>query len=186
MLFVYRLDERYYYHPWVPRQVQGYFPGIEYLGQVKALSQLKQFVGEQPCDLLVITETSPCHVRQEEKERVRREKIRQAKLGDKNPNTHGLSASHREKIRQTMQGYNRGSDNINFGKPRGRDIRAKISQTKRRNAQQVKYRWALSPEGTEHLLSGELPPGYVWGRKRFVIKLSPRPVKVPTPVYEFP
>lgn len=186
MLFVYRWENTYYYHPWALRQMQGYFPGIEYLGQVKSLSQLPHLVGLNSCELLVITETAPCHVRLEDKEHTRREKIRQAKLGDKNPNKLGLSDSHRAKIRQTMQGYNRGSDNVNFGKPRRRDIRAKISQTKRLNAQQVKYRWALSPHGTEHLLTGELPDGYVWGRKRFVIKLRPRPGIVPTPGHELP
>lgn len=181
MWYVYLISGTYYYHDFPPRKLQAYLPGIEYLGQVKQLAQIKQLIGNVPCEPLILTDTVPVHVRESEKETQRREKIRQAKLGDRNPNKKGLSLSHRQKISQTMQGYNRGSDNVNFGKPRRRDIRAKISQTKRQNAQTKKYRWALSPQGTEHLICGELPEGYVWGRKRFVIKLRPCPRQVGSP-----
>jgi hypothetical protein len=171
MWYVYLINGTYYYHDFPPRKLQAYLPGIEYLGQVKQLSQVNTLIGNVLCEPLILPDTVPVHIRAQEKETQRREKIRHAKLGDRNPNKKGLSEAHRQKIRQTMQGYNRGSDNVNFGKPRRRDIRAKISQTKRQNAQTKKYRWAVSPEGTEHLLCGELPAGYVWGRKRFVIKV---------------
>jgi hypothetical protein len=175
VFYLYRDKEHYYYHTFPPRVLQQYVTGLEYLGQVKQLSQMSQILGKVTIQELILSLQEPSHVQAQRKEDSRREKLRQSKLGEKNPNKGGLRAGHREKISQAMKGKYMGSDNINFGKPRRRDIRAKISQTKKLNAQRQKYRWALSPQGTEHLIPNHtLPEGYIWGRKRFVIKLSPK------------
>lgn len=186
MVYLYRDGTNYYYHVFPPRILQQYRTGLEYLGQVKQLSQISGLLGNVIVQELILSTSEPTHVLTQRKVSATREKLRQSKLGDKNPNKRGLRDSHRKKISQAMKGKYRGSDNINFGKPRRRDIRAKISQTKKLNAQRQKYRWALSPQGTEHLIPCHtLPEGYIWGRKRFVIKRSFRKKILPAP-YRLP
>ena len=182
MLYLYRDGTTYYYHVFPPRVLQQYRTGLEYLGQVKNLSQVSGILGNVTVQELILSTSEPTHVLTQRKDSATREKLRLSKLGDNNPNKGGLRDSHRKKISQAMKGKYRGSDNINFGKPRRRDIRAKISQTKKLNAQRQKYRWALSPQGTEHLIPCHtLPPGYIWGRKRFVVKRSIKKTFSPDP-----
>lgn len=186
MFFLYKKGTTYYYHEFPPRVLQQYLTGLEYLGQVKQLALASGIIGNVQLQELVLVGDEPTHVVTQRKEMNRREILRQQKLGDRNPNKQGLSESHKQHISQAMKGKYQGSDNINFGKPRRRDIRAKISQTKKLNAQRQKYRWALSPQGTEHLIPCHtLPEGYIWGRKRFVIKRSVRKKIVPAP-YRLP
>lgn len=105
-----------------------------------------------------------------------REKMRQKKLGALNPNAKGLSETHKRRIGNKIRGLYLGANNINHGRPRSRLDRMKISQGKYREARRVKRRWALSPFGKEHLVPIDilLPEGWVFGRRRSLIKKKPR------------
>lgn len=97
-----------------------------------------------------------------------REKLRESKLGEKNPNAKGLSEKHRRNISKSMKGKNLSQFNVNFGKRRTLDIRAKISHTKIKQNAQRRRRWALDEHNNEHLVFFDLvlPIGWTWGRKR--------------------
>lgn len=104
-----------------------------------------------------------------------RHKMRLKKLGSFNPNAKGLSETHKRRIGNKIRGLYVGANNINHGRPRTRLDRMKISQGKYLEARRVKRRWALSPWGKEHLVPYYmiLPQGWVFGRKRSVIKKKP-------------
>ena len=103
-----------------------------------------------------------------------RELLRQKKLGEKNPNSKGLSEKHKKNIGKSMKGKNMAQFNINFGKPRDRLTRSKISHTKLKNNAHITRKWALDEYGNEKLVTLPfiLPIGWSWGRKRRVAKLK--------------
>lgn len=95
-----------------------------------------------------------------------REKMRQAKLGEKNPNAKGISESHRRKI--SIARYRLGIRrelHFTWNIPRPLSTRRKISATMRNKP---KRRWVLDPEGKEHriLASDPIPTNWIPGRKR--------------------
>jgi hypothetical protein len=92
-----------------------------------------------------------------------REKIRQAKLGAKNPNKNGLGESHKEKISKTMTGTRRGEFNPMYGRKHKPETIAKIRQ---KAYERPKRKWCVEPNGKNHLIDAteELPEGWQWGR----------------------
>jgi hypothetical protein len=92
-----------------------------------------------------------------------RERIRQAKLGVKNPNKNGLEESHKENISKTMTGTRRGEFNPMYGRKHKPETIAKIRQ---KAYERPKRKWCVEPNGKNHLISAkeELPEGWQWGR----------------------
>lgn len=92
-----------------------------------------------------------------------RERIRQAKLGDKHPHKGGLQEEHREKISKTMTGTRRGEYNPMYGRRHSPETIRKIRQ---KAYERPKRRWCVEPSGKKHLvpLNYDLPEGWQWGR----------------------
>jgi hypothetical protein len=92
-----------------------------------------------------------------------REKIAEAKMGDKNPNAKGLSDEHRSKISRTMKGTRRGENNPMYNRRHSYETRRKMSLM-----QSMRVRkWCVEPSGKTHLVdprSFSLPSGWLWGR----------------------
>lgn len=95
-----------------------------------------------------------------------RQKLREAKLGARNPNSKGLSDEHKRKIGKANKGRYKGANHPHWGTRRPRATRIKISQTKK--AQRLCKRWAIRADGSETLVPCDfaLPPGWSWGRRR--------------------
>ena len=94
------------------------------------------------------------------------QRIREAKLGDKNPNAMGLSLEHRKKIAQTMR-KRRGEFHHFYNKTHGARSRLRISVTMRETWRKHPTRWAVDPHEVSHRITGELPEGWRWGRVKF-------------------
>ena len=92
-----------------------------------------------------------------------RERIRQAKLGDKHPHANGLSETHKEKISKTMKGTRVGEFNPMYGRKHKKETIAKIRQ---KAYERPKRRWCVEPSGKLHLfeLDFSLPEDWQWGR----------------------
>lgn len=97
-----------------------------------------------------------------------RERIREAKLGEKNPNYGGISIEHKQKIARAMK-VRRGEFHHFYNHRHKPSSKLKTSMSLRRLP---KRKWALDPNGNEHFLFAhtQLPPGWTWGRKRGVTK----------------
>lgn len=94
-----------------------------------------------------------------------RQRLSDAKRGDKNPHADGLTDAHRAKIAATMAGRNRGPDHPRWGHRHRPTSRLKTSQTMRGRE---KRRWCVDELGNEHLVLGSftLPRFWCWGRRR--------------------
>ena len=92
-----------------------------------------------------------------------RERIRQAKLGDKHPAKNGLSESHKENISKSMKGTRVGEFNPMYGRKHKPETITKIRQ---KAYERPKRRWCVEPNGQPHLrpVTEELPEGWQWGR----------------------
>lgn len=92
-----------------------------------------------------------------------RERIRQAKLGDKHPAKGGLREDHKRKISETMTGTRRGEFNPMYGRKHRPETIAKIRQ---RAYQRPKMRWCVEPSGKMHLVrvDFDIPDNWQWGR----------------------
>ena len=92
-----------------------------------------------------------------------RERIAEAKMGDKNPNAKGLSDEHRSKISRTMKGTRRGENNPMYNRRHSYETRRKMSLMQSMRVR----RWCVEPSGKTHLVdprSFSLPSGWLWGR----------------------
>lgn len=93
-----------------------------------------------------------------------RERIRQAKLGDKHPSrTKGWTEEHKQKISDKMTGTRRGEFNPMYGRKHSKET---IKKIRLKALQRPKRRWCVEPSGKRHLvvLDFELPEGWQWGR----------------------
>ena len=92
-----------------------------------------------------------------------RERIRQAKMGDKHPHKSGLSDDHKKKISETMTGTRVGEFNPMYGRKHSPDTIAKIRQ---KAYERPRRKWCVEPNGNMHLIEATttLPDGWQWGR----------------------
>lgn len=95
-----------------------------------------------------------------------RQRMREKKLGANNPNFGGISEKHKERIRigRMRLGLTK-EDHWTWNVPRPPSTRHKIAESMRRIPPR---RWAIDPEGKQHLIFAHLalPEGWVYGRKR--------------------
>ena len=93
-----------------------------------------------------------------------RERIREAKLGDKHPSrTKGWTDEHKKKISEKMKGTRQGEFNPMYGRKHSKES---IKKIRLKALQRPKRRWCVEPTGKRHLvvLDFELPEGWQWGR----------------------
>ena len=94
-----------------------------------------------------------------------RQKMRECKMGNKNPNSNGLSESHKKKISQSIKKRNQGEFHPMYNRRHKSSSKMKISMSMRRLK---KRKWVTSPDGKEHLIPAdeEIPENWVHGRIR--------------------
>ena len=92
-----------------------------------------------------------------------RRRIREAKLGENNPNAAGLSLEHRRKIAHAMR-HRRGEFHHFYNKTHNARSRLRISVAMRETWRKHPTRWAVDPHEQSHRITGALPPGWRWGR----------------------
>ena len=106
-----------------------------------------------------------------------RERIRQAKLGDKHPaRIHGRSEESKRKTSLTMTGTRRGENNPMWGRKHNKKTRIKMHEAA---FNRERRRWCVSPEGktTTIPVSEPLPKNWQWGR--FYDPYRPDPTRLP-------
>tara|TARA_B110000967_G_scaffold209657_1_gene266897 strand:- start:2021 stop:2539 length:519 start_codon:yes stop_codon:yes gene_type:complete len=91
-----------------------------------------------------------------------REAIRQAKMGDRNPNSAGLSDTHRSNISRTMKGTREGEFNPMYGRRHKQATKDKIRQ---KAFDRPPRKWCVEPSGERHLIPAteSLPESWQWG-----------------------
>lgn len=95
-----------------------------------------------------------------------RQRLREAKLGARNPNFGGLKDSHKLNMKKAWQGRHQGIHHPQFGVPRSSRTKLKIGWTRR--LKKVCRRWVIDPDGKGHLVPCAfiLPDGWCYGRPR--------------------
>ena len=108
-----------------------------------------------------------------------RQRMRDAKMGDKNPNSGGLTDAHKKKIAETMKTQRYGEFHHMWRKTHRSRSKMQTSWSLR---QLPPRKWAVDTEGVEHRLwlTDPLPEGWVWGRAR--VRKSLKVV----PSYDYP
>lgn len=161
--FLYQIDKaKFLLSEKTPRELRPLYPRAELLRQFHDLDSARKFCAGLKGE--VVDEIT----KRDTFDKEHREKLRQKKLGKLNPNSKGLLPGHRRNIGRSMKGKNQAQFNVNYGKRRTFEVRAKISLTKKEQAAIRKRRWCVSDSGKEHLVFYDfiLPAGWAWGRKR--------------------
>lgn len=162
MTFIYLLsDGSWLLSEHTHRELRAQHPGLELIRTFRNIQDARAWCQKQ---------TDPREIRDEVKRQHRgltvegRQKLRDQKLGERNPNFKGLSEEHRRKIAQTQK-KRRGEFHHMWNRKHRASSRLKTSWTLR---QRSKRRWALDIEGKEHFIASDatLPPGWIWGRRR--------------------
>jgi hypothetical protein len=157
MIYLFLYENVYYLADTHPRTTH---PGAELLGAYKKIQDAVRAAEKQHLTVISLLKKTWSGVTA-----TGREKMREAKRGDKNPNHAGLSDAHKRKIAATMKKTRRGEHHHFYNMRHSPRSKLKISLGMKRLGAR---RWALSPEGTEHFvyLPFTLPPGWCWGRAR--------------------
>ena len=94
-----------------------------------------------------------------------RERMREKKRGENNPNSGGLSAEHRRKISLNKRRMYQRDGNPMWNRKHRAQARLLIGLA---NIRRRGRRWAVDDQGREHFLvpGSTLPPGWAWGRAR--------------------
>jgi hypothetical protein len=95
-----------------------------------------------------------------------RERMRERKRGQNNPNAAGLSPAHRVAISRNKRKAYQGDGNPMFQRKHRATSRLKIGMANMKRKHRV--RWAVDASGREHMLDilTPLPAGWAWGRSR--------------------
>ena len=158
MTFIYRVHDIYVISSMPRRTFITIYPGAELITSfvtIQAARAWAQQARHVIKDEVASTYTghSPDGIR----------RIREAKLGENNPNAAGLSMEHRRKIAQTMR-KRRGEFHHFYNKTHGARTRLRISVAMRETWRKHPTRWAVDPHERSHRIHGALPPGWRWGR----------------------
>jgi hypothetical protein len=159
MTFLYQEGECVVVSDVPPREMRKTHPKREFLTQKHQVQDMLTYVKNMKC--CVIMEVKHTHFGHTPEGR---ERIREAKRGEKNPNSKGLSDSHKQKIARAMR-VRRGEHHHFYNMKHSSRSKLKISWGMRKLP---KRRWAIDDAGNEHFIFAhmELPPGWTWGRKR--------------------
>lgn len=161
--FVYQLEKnKFLLCELTPREIRHDYPKAELIRQFHDLVSARTFCSRLSGEVIDLV------TRRDKFDSEHRQKLRENKLGARNPNSKGLTQKHRTNIGSSMRGKNLAQLNVNYGRRRSLDIRARISRTKKEQASIARRRWCVSDTGKEFLvLPGFiLPSGWSWGRKR--------------------
>jgi hypothetical protein len=158
MIYLFSHQGTYYLGDEHPRKTH---PGSEVIGIYKKIQDAQMMARKLSLSVTSLLQKSWTGLTPEGLQR-----IREAKVGHKNPNAAGLSDTHKRKIAATMKKHRRGEHHHFYNMRHSPTNKLKISLGMKKLGPR---RWVLSPEGREHFvyLPFLLPSGWTWGRKRF-------------------
>lgn len=156
MIYLFRVEREYWISDVHPRKTH---PGMEIIGIYKKIQDARRASAKMNLEVTSLLKRSWSGLTPEGRER-----LRESKLGDKNPNAAGLSEMHKRKIAAKMK-YRRGEHHHFYNFRHTPTGKLKISLGMKKLPPR---RWVLSPEGREHFiyLPFTLPEGWTWGRRR--------------------
>ena len=162
MIYIYQYMNCRIVHDVPLREMQKHYRKIELLCQFHVIQDALRYLERTPgCVMNFVKKTFmgiPEHSR---------ERMRERKRGDRNPNHLGLSDEHRRKISMKMKHHRTQHPEQHGMLHRNHTMksRRKISIGMRKIP---KRRWCVDASGQEHLVDATttLPPYWVWGRRR--------------------
>lgn len=161
MIFIYHVHDEYIITETPRRHFIVLHPGAELMTSFLTIQAARAWASAQYHD---IRDEVMAAYHGHSPEGIRR--IREAKLGARNPNAAGLSMEHRKKIAQTMR-KRRGEFHHFYNQKHRARSRLQISVTMRETWRKHPTRWAVDEHERSHRISGCLPPGWRWGRVKF-------------------
>ena len=161
MITVYAIDAMYVISKTSRRAFLHLHPGAEMLASFATVQAARAWAHRQH---VIIRDEVTASYTGHRPEGLQR--IREAKLGDKNPNAMGLSLEHRKKIAQTMR-KRRGEFHHFYNKKHRVRSRLQTSVTLSETWRKHPTRWAVDEFEHSHRITGALPPGWRWGRVKF-------------------
>lgn len=161
MTFIYQVNDAYVISNVAWRQFRELHARAELITSFTTVQAARAWALRQPLPVQdEVTSTYTGHT----PDGLRR--IREAKLGEKNPNAAGLSQEHRKNIAHAMK-HRRGEFHHFYNKKHRARSRLCISVTMRETWRKHPTRWAVDVHEVCHRITGELPPGWRWGRVKF-------------------
>jgi len=144
------------------RHLQRKHPKLELLRQFRTIQDARQYCQKMRFHVILDEQPEWTGITPEGRER-----MRDKKRGDLNPNAGGLSPEHRAAISRNKRAAYRGEHNPMWNRRHKSSSRLKIGMA---NMRRSRRRWAVDEQGREHFIAAmtALPPGWVWGRKRNV------------------
>ena len=173
MIFVYQGKEGIVVSEETARQLRGRFEGLELLRTFRTVQDALEWAEGQGM-VRNLTEKTYTGITP-----AGRERMREAKRGDKNPNAGGLEEAHKHKIAQTMKTQRYGEFHHMWRKTHRSRSKLQTAWSLRKLPPR---KWAVDTEGVEHRLwlTDPLPEGWVWGRARL------RKTRRAVPSYDYP
>lgn len=162
MIFVYWTPEGVMLSEKTLRELRALHPNIEIVRQFRTIQDARQYCIKMRFQVISDIAKQYTGITPEGKER-----MREKKRGENNPNHGGLSPEHRAKISRNKKLAYRGEFNPMWNRRHKSSTRLKIGMA---NMRRSKRRWATDEQGKEHFIAAFsiLPPGWSWGRKRGV------------------
>lgn len=143
------------------REMQRQYPKLELLRQFRTIQDARVYCQKMRFSVILDEQPDWTGITPEGRER-----MREKKRGQMNPNAGGLSSEHRKNISLAKKRQYRTSQHPMLGRRQSSSSKLKTSWTMR---QLPKRRWCVDPEGQEHFIAIQtLPPGWCWGRARSV------------------
>lgn len=160
MMFVYWTPEGVMLSDKTLRELQRLHPKLELLRQFRTIQDARAYCVKMRFQVVQDEQPEWTGITPEGRER-----MREKKRGENNPNHGGLSPEHRAKISRNKRMAYRGEHNPMWNRRHTSSTRLKIGLA---NIRRRGRRWAVDEQGREHILPAHqmLPAGWVWGRAR--------------------
>ena len=141
------------------RQLQRDHPKLELLRQFRTIQDARVWCQKMRFQVVLDEQPEWTGITPEGRER-----MREKKRGENNPNAGGLSPEHRAKISRNKRLAYRGEHNPMWNRRHKASTRLLIGLS---NIRRRGRRWAVDEQGQEHFIAySTLPPGWTWGRSR--------------------
>jgi len=160
MIFIYLQKNVLLISEFTHRELRDKHPGLELIRTFRTIQDARSWAGKQSREVLDLVTKQHTGITP-----AGRERMRERKRGMNNPNTGGLSASHRAKISRNKKLMYLRDGNPMYNRKHSMQTRRKMSWGQMRK---MKRRWMVDPAGREHLMNitFPLPAGWVLGRAR--------------------
>ena len=159
MIFVYWTPEGVMLSDKTMRELQRLHPKLELVRQFRTIQDARAYCVKMRFQVIADDEPEWTGITPEGRER-----MREKKRGENNPNSGGLSPEHKAKISRNKRMAYRGEHNPMWNRRHKSSTRLLIGLA---NIRRRGRRWAVDEQGREHFIAySTLPPGWTWGRAR--------------------